>query len=272
MTILINGDPGDSVSVLDRGFQYGDGLFETIAVAAGTPLLWDRHIQRLFLGAGRLKINTPPENQLRHEAEQVCQGVARGVLKVVLTRGISSRGYAPVAESMPTRTVSLSPWPDYPPQHRTLGVNVQFCHTMLGRNGALAGLKHLNRLEQVLARGELANDCVEGLMRDELGQVIEGTMTNVFMVARGNLFTPDLSYCGVEGVMRGLVLERAAALMIPFHVKTLAREDIYSADEVFLTNSLIGLWPVRRIESHEYSPGKITKKIQEVIGDACRVD
>lgn len=272
MTILINGVPGDSVSVHDRGFQYGDGLFETIAVANGAPLLWDRHMQRLLRSANRLNINAPSENQLRQEAEQVCRGAIRGVLKIILTRGISGRGYAPVAGSTPTRAVSLSPWPDYPPHHRTRGVNVQFCHTPLGRNGTLAGFKHLNRLEQVLARGELGNDCAEGLMLDELGEVIEGTMTNVFMVSRGNLLTPDLSHSGVEGVMRGLVLERAAALMIPCRVTALAREDVYSAEEVFLTNSLIGLWPVRRIETHEYPPGKITKKIQEAIGDAYCAD
>ena len=109
-------------------------------------------------------------------------------------------------------------------------------------------------------------------MLDELGNVIEGTMTNVFLVSQGNLLTPDLSHCGVEGVMRGLVLERAAALMIPSQVTELARDDLFSAEEVFLTNSLIGLWPVRRIQTHEYPPGKITKKIQEAIGDAYCAD
>ena len=268
MKILINGEPGDSVSVFDRGFQYGDGIFETLAVADGQPLLWDRHIRRFFHGATRLGLEAPAEELLRREAGQVCAGVKRGVLKIVLTRGISGRGYAPAMDAAPTRTVGLLPWPDYPARHRTDGVSVQFCHTLITRHNILAGLKHLNRLEQILARMELKNDCTEGLMQDETGHVIEGTMTNVFIVSRGALLTPDLKHSGVEGVMRGLVLERAPALSIDCRVAGLKREHILDADEMFLTNSLIGVWPVHRIETREYPVGPITRRIQEAVRDA----
>jgi 4-amino-4-deoxychorismate lyase len=272
MTILINGAPSASVSVLDRGFQYGDGIFETLAVVNGAPLLWDRHMQRFFRGATRLGLKAPAEELLRRETEQVCRGAPRGVLKIMLTRGVSGRGYAPGAETMPTRTVGLLPWPDYPVERRTHGVPVQFCHTLLARHNVLAGLKHLNRLEQVLARRELSGDCVEGLMQDETGHVIEGTMTNLFVVSNGVLQTPDLSLCGVAGVMRELVLERAAALSIDCSVTGLKRENILDADEVFLTNCLVGVWPVRRIESREYPVGPITRRIQEAVRDATVAD
>lgn len=268
MTILINGEPGETVSVLDRGFQYGDGLFETLAVVNGEPLLWDRHLRRLLHGAARLGIDAPAEALLRDEAQRVGRGAARAVLKIIVTRGVSGRGYAPAPEATPTRTVCLMPWPDYPPRHRTHGVAVRFCRTMIARNGTFAGLKHLNRLEQVKARMELDEDHAEGLMLDELGHVIEGTMTNIFVVRAGELLTADLSHSGVEGVMRGLVLERAAALTPVCRVTTLNRETVLDADEVFLTNSLIGLWPVRRIESREYPVGPVTKRIQEAIRDA----
>jgi len=272
MTTLINGEPGDSISVLDRGFQYGDGLFETMALVKGAPLLWDRHMQRLFHGAARLGIDAPPESLLRHEAEQLGRGVERAVLKIILTRGVSGRGYAPDKQAQPTRTVSLSPWPDYPVAQRAHGVAAQFCRTMISRNQATAGIKHLNRIEQVLARAELEQDCREGLMCDEFGRVIEGTMTNLFIVSRDSLLTPDLSHSGVEGVMRGLVLERAVELSLETRVTDIDKSDVLQADEVFLTNCLIGLWPVRRIEAKEYPLGRITQRIQEAIVDAYATD
>ena len=272
MSILVNGVLGDNVSVRDRGFQYGDGLFETMAVVKGTPLLWDRHIQRLFHGAARFGITAPPEGLLRNEAEQLSRGVERAVLKIILTRGVSGRGYAPDKEAQPTRTVSLLPWPDYPAKRRAHGVNAQFCRTMISRNKTMAGIKHLNRLEQVLACAELEPDHQEGLMCNEYGHVIAGTMTNLFIVSRDSLLTPELSHSGVEGIMRRLVLERAAELALDTRVLDIDKDAVLQADEVFLTNSLIGLWPVRRIGTQEYPLGRITQRIQEAIVDAYAAD
>lgn len=268
ITTLINGEPNENISVHDRGFQYGDGLFETMALVNGAPLLWDQHMQRLSHGAVRLGINAPPESQLRFEAEQLGHGVEHAVLKIILTRGISRRGYAPDKQAQPTRTVSLSPWPDYPAEQRTHGVAAQFCRTMISRNRATAGIKHLNRIEQVLARAELEQNCREGLMCDEFGHVIEGTMTNLFIVSQDRLLTPDLSHSGVEGVMRGLVLERAVELSLEARVMDINKSDVLQADEVFLTNCLIGLWPVRRIETQDYPLGRITQRLQEAMVDA----
>jgi 4-amino-4-deoxychorismate lyase len=269
---LIDGRPSDTVSVHDRGFQYGDGLFETMAVKNAAPLLWDRHMQRLKRGATRLGIILPDAQLMREEAEFVCRGTDRGVLKIILTRGLSGRGYAPINASNTTRIVNLMPWPDYPNTHHSQGIAAQFCHITITRQPDLAGIKHLNRLEQVMARRELAADSTEGLMLDERGHVIEGTMTNIFIVRQDALFTPDLSYSGVEGVMRSLVLDRVSELPMATSVTELTKADIQEADEIFLTNSLIGLWPIRRLASREYPIGKHTRRIQEVIRDACCVD
>jgi len=267
-TTLINGEPGERVCVQDRGFQYGDGLFETLAVARGVPLLWERHLRRLLHGAARLGIGVTAETGtvLRAEADRLSQGAERAVLKIILTRGASGRGYAPSADALPTRVVSLSPWADS--LSRTRGVSVKFCNTTAARNRALAGIKHLNRLEQILARRELETNYDEGLMQDETGHVIEGTMSNVFIVSRGALLTPDLSYSGVAGVMRELVLERAPALSLACRVTTLTREEILNAEEVFLTNSLIGLWPVTRVESKTYPAGPVTQRLRALIQEA----
>ena len=267
-TTLINGELQDHVSIRDRGFQYGDGLFETLAVTKGKPVFWERHMRRLRHGAERLGLTPSPESLLRQEARQICMNHERAVLKIIITRGASVRGYGPVAGASPTRVLSLSPWPDYPATCAQQGVAVRFCRMMLARNWFLAGIKHLNRLEQVLARAEWRDDFQEGLMQDADGHVVEGTMSNVFAVSQGTLLTPDVSQCGVEGVIRGVVLECAAAASIPCHVTDIHRKDILGADEIFLTNSLIGLWPVHKLDEQEFTVGRITRKLQQALYDA----
>jgi len=266
--ILVNGRDTECAPANDRGLQYGDGLFETVAVRDGTPLLWDAHLARLCAGAVRIGIQPPDAALLRAEADRLCRDIGRGVLKLVVTRGVSMRGYRADSTATPTRVLSLSDWPDYPAAHAEQGVDVRLCRTHLSAQPALAGLKHLNRLEQVLARAEWADEYAEGLMRDESGNIVEGTMTNLFLVREGTLATPALDRCGVEGVMRARVLERAARLGIRCRVNTIAPEQLEQADEVFLTNSLIGLWPVRRVEHRSYAVGDITRKIQQAIRDA----
>lgn len=267
--VLVNGVPGEQVSVRDRGFQYGDGVFETLAVARGAPLLWERHLARLKEGAARLGIAPPPEATLRAEAARLCVGKARAVLKIVVTRGVSGRGYAPMDEAAPTRVVRIAPWPDYPARNAQAGVALRFCRARLARQALLAGIKHLNRLEQVLARAEWRDEYAEGLMLDDADRVIEGTMSNVFVVKAGGLRTPDVNHCGVAGIMRGVVMERAQRLGLDCRVAELTRADLWDAEEVFLTNSLIGLWPVRRLEDAEYAPGPVTRRVQEAIRDVC---
>lgn len=267
-SVLVNGVAAETVSVRDRGFQYGDGLFETIAVHRGAPLLWERHIQRLLAGALRLGMSPPEAALLRAEADQLCRGVERSVLKIILTRGTATRGYRPDASAATTRVLSLSPWPEYPPSWSAAGVVVRLCQTRLAAQPRLAGLKHLNRLEQVLARAEWGDDYAEGLMSDESGNVIEGTVTNVFLVEAGALHTPEVIRCGVDGVMRGAVLELAAGLGIACRVGLVTSTQLERANEVFLTNSLIGLWPVQRIEKRSYEIGQTTRKIQTALRDA----
>ncbi len=271
-TTLINGEFQEQVSIRDRGFQYGDGLFETLAVTRGKPIFWDRHMRRLRHGAERLGFTPPPESLLRQEAGQICMNHERAVLKIIITRGASGRGYGPVAGASPTRVLNLSPWTDYPSAYAQQGVTVRFCRMTLARNRFLAGIKHLNRLEQVLARTEWQDDYQEGLMQDADGHVVEGTMSNVFAVSKGTLLTPDVSQCGVEGVMRGVVIECAAAASIPCRVTDIRRQDILDADEIFLTNSLIGLWPVRMLEGQNLSVGHITRQLQQALYDAQEIN
>ncbi|MEW6354499.1 MAG: aminodeoxychorismate lyase [Pseudomonadota bacterium] len=258
---LINGQPAANIDVGDRGLHYGDGLFETLAVRAGVPLLWERHMQRLTHDCARLGIAAPDVALLHQEAEQVCAAAPRAVLKIIITRGVGGRGYRCTA-STPTRILTLHPWLDYPDAFKQQGVKVRVCATRLGMNPALAGVKHLNRLEQVLARNEWDDaDIPEGLMLDGAGRVVEGTMTNVFAVRDGVLLTPDVSQCGVAGVMRALILEQAAAWGIKSRITQFGVEELTAMHEIFVCNSLIGVWPLRELAGVAFPVGPLTRRI-----------
>jgi 4-amino-4-deoxychorismate lyase len=272
--VLINGEPADRVSSADRGFQYGDGLFETVAVHAGRPRRFERHLARLARGATRLSLPLPPAELLRAEADRLCAGSDRAVLKIIVTRGRGGRGYACGDSAVPTRALRLLPWPERPASCAREGIDARLCATRLGRNSRLAGIKHLNRLEQVLARAEWGDEYAEGLMRDDTGALIEGTMTNLFLVRSGVLVTPDLSQCGVEGVMRSEALEAAPALGIATRQERVTLDDLAHAEEVFVTNSIIGVWPVRHVDlsaagraALALRPGPVARRLQEALAD-----
>ena len=266
MTTLVNGLETETLPVADRGLQYGDGLFETIALLNGKPLLWERHLQRLTEGCQRLGLALPDGQLLRQELDRIAGTGIRAVAKIILTRGASSHGYRPEVASDVTRIVQRLAWPVSPENAARDGVAVRWCSTRLARQPRLAGLKHLNRLEQVLARAEWQDDYAEGLMLDSDGLVIEGTKTNLFTVqADGTLATPDLSQSGVAGVMRAQILDSVAALGLVCRVEPVNVSMLESAQELFLTNSLIGLWPIRQLEARHYVAGPVSKKIQTAL-------
>lgn len=265
--ILINGEVQTQIAASDRGLHYGDGLFETIALVDGRPRLWPRHLARLEAGCRRLAIPMPDPVLLEQEALQLAKGQARGVVKLILTCGSGGRGYAPPAEPSPQRILLSYPWPDYPRSYWEEGVALRLCRTPLACNPVLAGVKHLNRLEQVLARAEWDDPAIaEGLMCNLEGQVIEGTMSNLFLIRDGRVYTPDLDRCGVAGVMRGVLLELLEAQGIPCEVTALTLDEVRQADELLLSNSLIGLWPVCRFEEREFfAPGPIGRRLGELL-------
>jgi len=258
---LVNGKAADSLSIDDRGLHYGDGLFETIAVIGGQPQLWDEHMARLQAGGKRLGLPEIDVTELYREALRVCRGQARAVLKIIVSRGCAQRGYRAFAQTGElTRIIMLADWPEYPQQYYNEGIRLRLCTSRLGWNAQLAGIKHLNRLEQVLARSEWHDpEIPEGLMLDQSGQVIEGTQSNIFIVRAGCLLTPGLLQCGVAGVMRNYIMNAACSLRISVSEMVLSLADVYDADEVFMSNSLIGIWPVRRFEASVYAVGPVSR-------------
>ena len=260
----VDGEPRDDVPAADRGLHYGDGLFETLAVVDGRPQLLDHHLERLREGCQRLGLVPPPTGLLLDELQAAASGQARAVLKLLLTRGTGSRGYRPSHQGRARRILFRQPWPERPPDWWKEGVTVRVCTTRLGRNPRLAGLKHLNRLEQILARAEWNDEAQEGLMQDEEGFVIEGTMSNVFMAyADGRVLTPRLDRCGVAGVMRRHLIEKAQAEKLAVGVAELSLADLAQAREIFLCNSLIGVWPVARLGETPYPARTLTRRFQQ---------
>ena len=256
----------DQVSILDRGFQYGDGLFETIHIIKGKHQYWKQHIERLIDGCRRLQISTPDLSVLQQEAESLCGEVAEGVLKIIITRGLGERGYSAGESDNSTRVLAIYSAPHYPEERWLEGVVLTVCKTRLGTNPALAGIKHLNRLEQVLARSEWNSaDIHEGIMLDVNDNVIEGTMSNVFCIKHGELYTPELSLCGVKGIMREQVIRVAKESGITVHETQISLEDLHQSEECFLTNSLFGIWPVRKLKDHKFMVGPVSHQLANIL-------
>jgi 4-amino-4-deoxychorismate lyase len=250
---LVNGREADSVSLQDRGLNYGDGLFETIAIRRGSPRLFDLHLARLAEGCTRLALPMPDESLLAREVSAVTEAREQ-VVKLVLTRGAAGRGYRPPERPEPTRIVAAYA----APPARTGEARLRTCRTRLGWSPALAGLKHLGRLEQVLARSEWGGDgAEEGLMLDPEGHAVCGTQSNLFLMRQGELLTPLVDRAGVDGIMRRTVLRWARGRCIVAREARLRAEDLHRADEVFLTNALIGAWPVMELDGRALRRGGV---------------
>ena len=262
MDSWVDGQPADVLSLKDRGLAYGDGLFETIAVRGGQPLLLDRHLSRLAEGCRRLAI-AADHGVIRAELLAYADALGDGVLKLILTRGDSLRGYTSDPSAAPRRILQGNPPAAYPVAHAEQGVRLFPCTTRLSTQPLLAGIKHLNRLEQVLARAEWRDsEHAEGLMLDQTGRVIEGVFSNLFLVRDGVLITADLKRCGVAGVMRAELLDQAPALGINPHITDISLEQLQWADEVFVCNSVYGVWPVRAYAALGWPVGPVTRKLQ----------
>jgi 4-amino-4-deoxychorismate lyase len=263
-SFLVNGWPAQSIDIADRGLAYGDGVFRTVLVRGGRALNWARHYRLLASDCSRLAIAVPDEDVLRDEIRRLAPGEA--TVKVIVTRGAGGRGYAYGEELAPTRIVGAYPSLAVPPEVAEEGVVARRCDLVLAEQPRLAGIKSLNRLENVLARAEWSGTAVrEGLIGDAAGRVIEGTMSNVFAVKGGVVATPDLSRCGVAGAQRERVIDLLAGVGVPCRVRDIPFAELGEADEIFLTNSLIGAWPVVRFGAWTSTPGPVTRRVQQLI-------
>lgn len=265
--VLVNGispaDPLHALAVEDRGFQYGDGVFESALVTQGRVRLLEQHLRRLALGCERLGIPAPDQAALRSDVQRLSGSAERAVLKIVVSRGIGPRSYRPSRRAQSTRVVALYPAPLPPPTTR---LAVRWCEMRFGRNARLAGIKHLNRLEQVLAQAEWHDDAiVEGLMLDTEGELVSCTSNNVFLVREGVLVTPDLRFCGVLGLMRAEVLRAAKELGIAVSEEPLWPHDVEAASEVFITNAVRGVRSVTELGSLRWNAAPVADRLRAAL-------
>jgi 4-amino-4-deoxychorismate lyase len=262
--ILVDGVANAGLSAKDRGLAYGDGVFRTFVAQRGVARQWRRHYAKLARDCAAIGIDAPAEPLLADEVRRVAEADEACVVKIIVTRGVGTRGYAYGAEVEATRVVASSPLPQYPQTHGAEGVRIRRCRLRVGHQPVLAGVKHLNRLENVLARAESNDpDIAEGLLCDAANNVIGGTMTNLFIARRGTLATPALTRCGVAGVTRERVIEAAGRAGLACDITDLGWDQVAQADEVILVNSVAGAWPVREIDGAARAVGPFARTIQD---------
>ena len=273
--MLVNGQAQNFLPIGDRAVQYGDGLFETIKVKGRTPLFWNRHLARLKTSCEKLQIPCDftlleaEVNQVLNSLENHDQG--SHILKLIVTRGSGGRGYNPPSCVSPTRIVQLHGFPDGYARNAVDGIQAQLCRHPVSRNSALAGMKHLNRLDQVMASMELNESAAEGLMCDDTKHLIEGIKTNVFLILEGKITTPALTEAGIAGILRDVVLEYFSHQGRPVDVRPIHLDELSRASELFVCNSVLGIWPVRALSNAgadmNFPIGPLTREVQDMLSD-----
>jgi 4-amino-4-deoxychorismate lyase len=264
---LINGKPAMGLSVLDRGFVYGDGVFRTLAITKGVSQHWDLHYQKLHDDCARLNISCPEADTLLSDIQSLFAN-DDGVAKIVITRGESARGYGYPDDIQANRILIKSTLPQYPEDNFANGVKLHLCELRLSHQTKLAGIKHLNRLENVLARHEW-NDLriADGLLLDRNGLVIECTMSNVFARFGNRLVTPLLDQCGVAGVTRDRVIANAAYLDLTASEENIPLSEFMEADEILICNSLFGVWQVAELNHQRWKKQSLADKLNVLLKD-----
>ena len=260
----------DSIPIDDRAFHYGDGLFETIAIRDGEPRLWSLHLNRLREGCHRLGIGLPDEEVLYDGIIAALHDASvdpfYALAKLIITAGSAPRGYARPERLRSRVLTGVFIAQPQPQENYRSGVETIRCRTTIAAQPALAGIKTLGRLEQVLARNEWQNSNVfEGLMCDADGLLICGTMSNVFVVHDQSISTPVLDQSGVAGVMRQHVLNTLRADGGGIIEKNISWDDARSADEVFLTNSQFGVMPMRQCGERQWHVGPVTGHVMNLV-------
>lgn len=266
MVSLINGIATDYLNINDRAIHYGDGIFETILCHDNKLYYWQKHFQRLQMSANKLDVCCPQEDVLlKNIAKLLVANDASSerayAIKIILTRGLGERGYAVTKNTMSNCLLFLSTVEkSYSSllSAQLLSGNLYLCKHQVSINESLAGIKHLNRLENVLARNEWANNnYIDGLMLNANGQLIEGTMSNLFMIKGDQLITPSLKLSGVCGIMRDVIIESARVNKIDVTIKDINFDEIIDMDTMFISNSLIGMKSVVEFNGRRFDENAI---------------
>ena len=257
---LVNGELSKFISTSNRGLNYADGVFETLVVKNSRPRRWQAHMDRLGLGCERLGLVMPPQALLLREVQTISTGLTEAVVKIVLTRDGMGRGYTPPSDGTCTRIVSVHPYPEGIAEIAHEGVKAQVCDLRLALQPALGGIKHTNRLEQVLAAAQIRDsNAVEGILLDREDHVISAIAGNIFLVYGERLLTPRLDRCGVRGVVRAQIL---ADFSHRSEQRRIHSDMLWEADEVFICNTIRGIVPLTAINEQAFEIGPVTRELQ----------
>ena len=257
--VLIDGREKTQVSVFSRNMQFGDGLFETCIGHDSKILFWQQHFARLNAGCEKLNIKKIDESFWLEDLKKAIalSSYKHFIAKLILSRGDSLRGYGYEKDIEPVRIVIISE------KKKTVVNNsfsLEYSDSGYHSNPQLAGIKHCNRLEQILARSNLSSD--EGIMLDENENVISVTQGNIYLIIGNTLLTPKLDKCGVVGSRRSLILELAKSLNIEVKEDLISADKLKQADEVFISNSVIGIQSVKSIEGDSLGDNPLTEEIK----------
>jgi 4-amino-4-deoxychorismate lyase len=232
-----------------------------------------QHLNRMENGARKLNIPFPDRQLFLDDINCLLRGSnSNSIIKLILTRGRGKRGYRYEKTQIPTRICMLSAWPDYVAHWREHGIATRFCQTQVSVNPQLAGIKSLNRLDSVLASSELGPAFNEGFLSDIDGNVIEGSMSNIFIVSNATLVTPDLSRCGVNGIMREQIIDIAQNNSIKVETRNITRDELLESREIFISNSVIGACVVKQLEKQSYNTDTMTRTINKILDRRIEAD
>ncbi|MCP3673344.1 MAG: aminodeoxychorismate lyase [Gammaproteobacteria bacterium] len=260
--MLRNGELISSDIITDRSLLYGDGVFTTIAISNGKPCLFQQHLNRLANDCQRLNIDNFSIENIQSQFFSAIINIETGIARITISRSSGERGYL-CNKAEPVIWISVNDWPTHIEQYKQSGINCRICQQPIHPNPSLAGIKHCNRLEQVLARNEWHDDQYqEGLMLDPDGNVIEGTMSNLFLIKDQQLFTPNLAFVGVNGIIRKAIIDIAKRLQIPLLVSSISVQDLLTADALFITNSVISIWRINLLNNQQYDNHPIIKLLE----------
>ncbi|QIA62878.1 aminodeoxychorismate lyase [Vibrio astriarenae] len=260
----VNGVPCDSISASDRSFQYGDGVFTTMLLQDGKVLHWSLHTQRLREGLNRLAIPHPNWSDVERWVANAAIEHSRSGIKVHISRGSGGRGYSPLGCESPVVTISAFQYPKHYSTWHQAGLELGICQTQLGLNPTLAGIKHNNRLEQIMAKAEMdAVGLPDGIVTDLNEHIVETTMANLFWRKGQTLYTPKMVNAGVKGITRNYVAAQLPSLGFSLTEEDFFIEDLLCADEVFVTNAILGVAPVSKIAHHSFSFSDLAKQLRK---------
>ena len=256
---IINGKEQSNISIFNRNFQYGDGLFETCVVNNNQILFWEKHLSRLDIGCRKLKIKNIEEEIWLKDIKKALSLTSKKncVLKLILSRGNSQRGYSYSDDILPVRVVIVSEMKNVQAKE---SFSLEYASSGYHSNPNLAGIKHCNRIEQILARSSLKRD--EAIMLDENQNIISVTQGNIYFIFGQSLVTPKLDRCGVIGSRRSLILELAELIELNVEQGNVSMNDAKKADEAFISNSIMGIQSVNSIEEYQLPKKMITEQIK----------